>query len=425
MLREMIGMNRRSVNQLLILLLAAVLVLAAVFVLIALPRSFEAEYLGVKDYGTVERAEVLDPDSAVFRFLVNGKEKCFRIESGEIYSAQTTEAEKQADADYFGVLPAEDGAYPIQNMLREGESYRLRVKRGTVLSCEELTPHGTFTPVISGTPGEHTLRNFLRTGLMPMGNVLYVYGGGWDWQDVGGSVQARSIGVSELWTTAFAEADAGYSYCDAAHPSESTFPFGAWNQYYYLGLDCSAYVGWTLYNTLYDESLTHPGFVRPACDIARSLAEDYGLGTWSRTVGELEPGDVISTEGHVWICLGRCPDGSVVAMESNVVASYSDHFGGGVRLCALSPEGEDDFDCEACGLVSEYTKEFYPEWAERYPEQVFRLADAMPFSYDSTSTGVFRWNLTDGQNGLADPEGLASMEAEEIMENLFRDAARY
>ena len=422
-------MNKKSTKRLIVLLITAAILLSAVFAGTAIQRnalqSFEAEYLGVRDYGTIERAEVLDPNNPVFLFLVNGKEKCYRIESGENYSAQTTEAEKKEDTEYFGVLPAEEGAYPIQNMLHEGETYRLTVKKDTVLSCEGLTQHGTFAPIVSGTPGKHTLKNFLQTALMPMGNVLYVYGGGWDWQDIGSSVQARSIGVSELWTDAFDRADAGYSYCDKEHPSESTYPFGAWNQYYYLGLDCSAYVGWALYNTLYDESLTHPGFVRPACDIPRHLAEDCGLGTWSHTETELYPGDIVSTPGHVWICLGRCPDGSVVTVESNVMESYSGIFGGGVCFCALSPDEEDDLSCEAYALASDYMEEYYPQWAERYPIKVFCLADAMPFTYDFPSAGVFRWNLTDGQNGLADPEGLSSMEAEEIMAELFSDAVKH
>ena len=422
-------MNKKTSKKRIVLLVVAAILLSAVFAVTAAQRyalrSFEAEYLGVKDYGTIQRAEVLDPDSAVFLFLVNGKEACYRIESGAIYPEQTTEAERNEDMEFFGVLPAEDGAYPIQNMLHEGEIYRLTVQKDTVLSCEALTAHGTFTPVVSGTPGKRTLKNFLQTALMPMGNVLYVYGGGWDWQDVGSSVQARSIGVSELWTDAFAGADAEYSYKDKENPSESTYPFGAWNQYYYLGLDCSGYVGWTLYNTLYTESLTHSGFVRSARNIARSLAEDCGLGTWSHTETELKPGDIISTAGHIWICLGCCPDGSVVTMECNVIESYSGIFGGGVCFCALSPMEEDDLGCEAYALASDYMEEYYPQWAERYPIKVFALAAHMSFSDTSPSTGVFHWNITDAQNGLADPEGLSSMEADEIMENLFSDAVRH
>ena len=421
-------MNKKTSKKFIILSLTAAILISAVCAVMAVRsnalKSFEAEYLGVKDYGTIGRAEALDPDNAVFLFLVDGKERCFRVESGVIYPEQTTEDEKKEDTDYFGVLPAEEGAYPIQNMLREGETYRLTAKRDTILSCEELTHYGTFTPVVSGTPGKHTLKNFLQTGLMPMGNVLYVYGGGWDWQDVGSSVQARSIGVSELWTDAYDREDADYSYRDDVHPSETTYPFGAWNQYYYLGLDCSAYVGWTLYNTLYDESLAYPGFVRPSRDIARSLAEDHGFGTYSYAETELIPGDVVSTPGHVWICLGCCPDGSVVAMESNIMTSYSGVVGGGVRFVALSPEGDDDVSCEAYALVSDYTEEYYPQWAERYPDQVFALSDMMPYTYDNCSTGVFRWNLEDGQNGLTDPEGLANKDAEAILEELFRDAAK-
>ena len=421
-------MNKRK-KRILALVLAAIL-LAAVCVGVILwcnaPQTFEASYLGVRGYGTVKRAEVLDPNSAIYRFSVDGREQCYRIDCGAIYADSIPDGERQADKGYFKVLPAEDGAYPIQNLLREGETYRLTAEDDTILSCEALTRPGTFTPIVTGTPGKHTLKNFLQTGLMPAGNVLYVYGGGWDWQDIGSSEQARSIGVSELWTDAFTRVDAGYCYRDEAHPSETTFPFGEWNQYYYLGLDCSAFVGWTLYNTIYDESLTHPGFVRPACDMAKMLAEDYDFGTWSHTETELRPGDVVSTAGHVWICVGCCPDGSAVTVESNITPSCTGVWGGGVHLCAVSPKGENDRTCAACELVSSYMETYYPQWAERYPTTVFDRSKAMSFSDDPASTGVFHWNITEDPGtagGLADPEGLASMDAEAILTELFRDAA--
>ena len=49
-------------------------------------------------------------------------------------------------------------------------------------------------PVIC-TPGKRTLKNFLATAMQPVGTVLYVYGGGWNFENTGASKEACSIGV--------------------------------------------------------------------------------------------------------------------------------------------------------------------------------------------------------------------------------------
>ena len=409
----------------------AVLVIAGIVLAVCLsgPKTCEATYLGVKGYGTVTRGEVLAPDSQVYRFSVNGREKCYRIESGLVYADSVTEVEKKGDTDFYDVLPAEDGAYPIQNMLFEGDAYRLTVRGKKIVACEPIGQYGIFKPLIEGTPGKLTLKNFLQTALMPVGNVLYVYGGGWDWQDVGASGQARTIGLSEVWTNAFAQADAGYRYKDEEHRSETTYPFESWNQYYYLGLDCSAYLGWTLYNTFYTESLAHPGLVGYASRTARTVAEDFGMGTLNHTETRLRPGDIISTKGHTWICLGCCADGSVVGLESNILNSRTGALGGGVQIFAASAKGEDDIVCEAYRLAEEYMAKYYPQWTQRYPICVRELAHCTDFPDDSASTGVCHWTILPGENGsltaaekgLADPEGLSAMNAAEILKELFAD----
>lgn len=391
-------------------------------------KTFEASFLGIKGYGLVDRTDVLNPENAVYRFLVDGTEKTFSIDSGNIYSLQITDDEKNKDKDYFKVLSAENGAYSIQNMLHEGEVYRLTSKENKIISCEPIVQYGTFKPIVKGTPGKHTLKNFLQTALMPVGNVLYVFGGGWDWQDIGSSNMARSIGVSELWTKAFNKADSDYLYKDTDNHAGTTYPFGKWNQYYYMGLDCVGYVGWVLYNTLYDKSLAHPWFVVYADEIAKMLAEKHGLGTWNHNETNLRPGDIVSKEYHVYICLGTCKDGSVVVLDSNVVTSKTGKSGGGVCFSVFSSV-ENDQHSEAYKLASYYLEKYYPQWAERYTLCEKNLEKETIFPDEDPCTGVFHWNLiTDAQNagtgeikGLADPEGLAEMDAEAILKELFKD----
>lgn len=419
--------RRRMVIGLIIaaVIVAAVCVGAAIY--INTPKTFDAAYLGVQGYGMVGRAEVLDPDSKLYRFLKDGREIRFRIDCGNIFPEDMNEKGNTEDTDYYGVLPSEEGAYPIQNMLHEGETYSLTVKKDRIISCEPLTEHGTFTPVVTGTPGKLTLKNFLQTAVMPVGNVLYVYGGGWDWQDIGASVQARTIGVSEMWTDTFEEEDASYLYRNDADPAATTYPFGEWNQYYYKGLDCSGYVGWALYNTLYDESLEHPGLVCSAAKIARTFAEKYGLGIWNHDETVLRPGDIISTSGHVVIYLGKCDDGSSVVLESNILESHEGTMGGGVQLSVYSEKGENDTDCEAYKLVKYYYDRYYPEWSSRYPVRLSNSSGLSDFTEKPEYTGVFHWNILEKApgaeglkaGGLEDPEGLSEMTAEEIMKELY------
>ena len=398
------------------------------------PVAWDAVYLGIKNYGNIGRAEALDPERAVHRFLVNGEEKEFRIDCGEIYPAEMTAAEKAEDPNFFGVLPAEDGAYPIQNILREGENFRVTEKDGIILSCEPAgaASAGPLTAAelpVSGVPGKRTVKNFLQTALMPAGSTLYVYGGGWDWQDIGSSHETRTIGVSPFWTQFFNAQDAGYRYEDDEHPESSVYPFGEWNQYYYAGLDCSGYVGWALYNTMYDKSLQYPGFVSSAGGMARKFSEQYGLGTFTRGASSLYPGDIVSTSGHVWIVAGVCDDGSIVLLHSCPTKSRAEGSGGGVQLTAVSAKGQEDHSCDAFLLADRYMSRYFPVWYERYETTLFDTDLYLDFPEDKPAPGVFHWNITDAalsetaetMTGLADPDGIREMSAEEVLKELFAE----
>ena len=153
----------------------------------------EAVYLGVKDYG----AEAVNKDAVedfLYRFLIDGEETLLRIDSG---------------------APTEDGfEYPIQNRLKENYAFEIVVESGVVVSAEEVPGQADdrYQPPVSGVPGERTLANFLKTAMEPVGTTLYIYGGGWDWQDVGFAVQARTLGVSPDWVRFFREQDESFTY---------------------------------------------------------------------------------------------------------------------------------------------------------------------------------------------------------------------
>lgn len=397
------------------------------------PEVFEAVYLGIENYINSERADVLDPDAAVYRFLVSGEEKDFIIDCGEIYPADFTEEEKSGDPGFYEVLPAEENAYPIQNILKEGESFLITEEDGVIISCEpckeETDNHSDPDPVKDGVPGLRTLENFLRTALMPVGSTLYVYGGGWDWQDIGSSTEARSTGISPCWNEFFLSQDENYTFYDEEDPEECTYPFGEWNQYHYKGLDCSGYAGWTVYNTIFDESLSYPGFVCSASYMAQNLALEQGLGIFEHAPAALYPGDIVSMDGHVLIIAGTCDDGSIVYIHSSPTDSRTGCGGGGVQISAISPEGQEDFSCKAYKLAGYYMEKYYPAWYERYKENLYSSEDILDFPDDVPCTGVFHWNITDTAlsesgdtlTGLSDPEGIREMGAEEVLKILFEE----
>ena len=299
-------------------------------------------------------------------------------------------------------IPPDQGEYVFQNHLRHGETYQIRVENGALIwladaASAEADP---YVPPVAGEPGVRTVRNFLANALMPVGNALYVYGGGWNWQDTGGGEQTRSVSVPASWRAFFRSQTADYNYKDA-NPTRSYYPWQGWNAYYYAGLDCSGYVGWAVNRTLHASDGND--YVCSASRQARMLA-DRGLGTVSGSAA-LRPGDVVSLSGHVWICLGRCGDGSVVILHSTPSRSRTGVKGGGVQIGAVGP----DASCEAYRLAVRYMAQYYPDWSERY---VPALRD--PGAYLSY-VGVFSWS----DSVLTDPEGLRAMQADEILRILF------
>ena len=419
-------------------------------------------YLGVKDYGTVEADS--KPDF-VHRFYTNGKEVQYTIASsdnkyavqnklqeGYVYDLSTqgsvvtdanlaaAKAEGKIESATASSVTVGGKTYDIANVyeITNNTAGKATV---TAKTAADLTAGATvkvygdtafltfvaedYTAPVSGTPGKRTLKNYLQTAMNPVGTALYVYGGSWDWQDVNSSNQALTIGLPQSWIDFFQQQDANYTYKNSADPAHSYYPHNSWNQYYYAGVDCSAYIGWTVYNVMHTESTTNDlsdGYVMSAVKMAKTFA-DKGWGTWTRDIKSFKPGDIFSMSGHVWTVLGVCDDGSIVFLHSMPSDSKAGQ-GGGVQLSALNPNSDNDKNCEAYKLVTKYMTKYYPEWSTRY-DAVLRsyISYATPATgtkYKETWSGNFSWNL-DG-TGLTDPDGYADMSAAEILADLFGDA---
>ena len=430
----------------------------------------EAVYLGIYNFGNVTNTNMA---SFKYRFMINGSEQTYtmskvgnyelqnQLEEGNLYhltisSGNITNLVKLDNQTPFsnpvissvikGYVQEINNYQVIINgttyqLLQNSSSYKItktpgeakvasyNIKLGDYVMAP-LTTNGYIHHIyqipsipnyelpIEGTPGQRTLTNFFKTALSAVGHALYVYGGAWNFEDDGSSMQARSIGVAKSWVEFFYENNQNYTYKNSSNHSQTYYPFGSFNEYYYSGVDCSGYVGWIIYNVLNTES-GHEGYVMSSTKMAKNLAE-RGLGTYTKdytaptsATSNFLVGDIISTDGHVWICLGVCSDGSMVILHSTPSDSYAGNAGGGAQLGALG----NSTSCEAYKLADKYNKTYYPDWSSRYPTALRSYSNYLKQS--NSNTGKFSWYLNN--NGVLDPDGLSNMTPEAILKFLFNE----
>lgn len=410
-----------------------------------------AVYLGVENYGLVNRDNM---NSFHHRFYAEGQTFFYTIPSdGGTYAIQnrlqegyvyritvqngSVTAANPAQEIAQGSISSADGVTMTiagQSIPLDGAAiYRITCAAGgasvSVASAADLTAGKTvkvyqqngqyviyltfvanpYTAPVSGTPGLRTLKNFLATAMEPVGTTLYVYGGAWNWQDIGASNQATSIGLPQEWIDFFQSQNANYSYKNA-NPAKSYYPFGRWNQYYFAGADCSGYVGWAVYNTMHTQS-GGSGYVQEATTMAQRFA-DFGWGSKTQYIrrSDFKPGDIMSMNGHIWICLGVCDDGSLVILHSTPSASVNGTSGGGVQINGVG----DSENCQAVQLARTYMSRYYPQWYSRYHDVYKNYASYTSFS--GSTAGKFSWTIG---SALTDPDGYRNMTADEILADLF------
>ena len=232
-------------------------------------------------------------------------------------------------------------------------------------------------------PGQLTMENYLVTAFSPVGQTMYIWGGGWNEEDTGAGVDATTLGLSPVWAEFASKQTAEYDYHDYKYEIHK-------------GLDCSGYVGWLIYNLMETED-GKDGYVMKSSLMAEEFAKKgWGTYTPAEKVSDWQLGDIMSMKGHVWISLGTMEDGSVLILHSSVV---------GVIVCGTSlPEGEDS---QAVRLARQFMSTCYPDWYEKFPDC------SRPYSYLSGS-GQFRWD----ENVLQDEWDLKGYSAEDMMLSL-------
>lgn len=218
---------------------------------------------------------------------------------------------------------------------------------------------------------------------------MYIWGGGWDSNDAKAGKTATQIGVDQNWAEFAQKQDANYDFEEHMDEQEN-------------GLDCSGYVGWVMYN-LFEDRDGQDGYVSLSTGMAENLARK-GWGKLIKNPQKFLPGDIVSMQGHVWICLGTCEDGSVLLIHSSPP---------GVSICGTVVPGTEmtedmeQADSIAIQLAEAYMSSNYPKWQEKYPNR------AVPSTYLENVT-VLRWN----SDTLKDVEKYQSLSGEEVLDLL-------
>lgn len=248
-----------------------------------------------------------------------------------------------------------------------------------------------------GKPGEaHTIKNYLLGALQPVGNTLYVWGGGW------AQPTATYIGIYPEWRNWFNSKGSSYDYSKYMDLSVTTRA---------KGLDCSGFVGWTTYQVMQTKSGVGYGYVAEASTIA-SVYASWGYGTLKSQAelsknnykNQFKPGDVVSMSGHTFIVLGQCSDGSFVMVNSTPPCVQING--------TATPSG--DWNSEAIVLARSYMNQYYSNLMKK-----FNLSCAVGTSYIRASNAL-RWNA----RTLADPDGYKTKTASQILEDLFRNSVQ-
>lgn len=278
----------------------------------------------------------------------------------------------QTTTEASGFLTGE----PISTESQEREGF------SNVLSelSEGLPTDETLDPEEDNLP---CLKKLLTTALLPLGETAYVWGGGWNEEDDAAGIEACTIGVSPGWKTFADGITSEYDHKKNKYQIHD-------------GLDCSGYIGWIVYNVFETED-GKEGYVFTSTDVAKTYAS-YGWGEFltPKEVTDWKPGDVASMEGHVWLCLGTCEDGSVLLIHSSPP---------GVRLCGTTIKGKAS---DATKLAEDLMKTHYPAWHDRFPDC------SVTADYLSTASQM-RWN----EDTMPDAKSIQALSAEEIAAMLF------
>lgn len=244
-----------------------------------------------------------------------------------------------------------------------------------------------------GAMAELDVSDVITNALKPVGNTLYVWGGGWNEADNGSGETAVHIGVWSQWKEYFDNNKNNYSY----RPGQIAWENGH-REFRFWGLDCSGYLGWMTYNSV-KNGKNSSGYVVEASKIAGSLA-DYGFGYTSTCTpnSTFYPGDIVSINGHCFLCLGQCQDGSVLILHSTP--------NGGVQM---SGTVKGNGSSQASKLATQFMQQYYTDWWKYFGKEGKQSVSAERYLYGTK----FSWK---NAGAVYDSQNLKAKSADQILD---------
>lgn len=306
---------------------------------------------------------------------IDGKTYYFLSTDGRKHTGWLTI--KSTGKKYY--LNPKNGGVRVENteMKIDGKTY--------VFDKDGVSSLKTSGPNTEKPSGTRTIKNYLAGALQPVGQALYVWGGGWN--------DSTRKGVSPVWKQWYDSQDSSYDYHNWNDLSAANRA---------KGLDCSGFVGWAAYQVMHSTSGEGYGYTVVSGDVGPS----YRTRGWGSILTQANlassnykflPGDIGYNSGHTWIVLGQCSDKSLVIVHSTPNAG-----------CQISgtPTPSGSYSSQAIALAERYMA--------RYP-------GVSKYDYHESSGNYirngnyFRWNT----NTLSDPEGYKNMTADQILADLF------
>jgi hypothetical protein len=237
----------------------------------------------------------------------------------------------------------------------------------------------------------NTIKNLLKTALLPVGKTMYIYGGGWNYDDSGAGKGAMTKGLLPEWIDFSSKQTENYNFREYNYKRD----FSVTNN----GLDCSAYIGWIIYN-VFGNKYSNSGYVFKSAEFVERLSL-LGLGNVikNKDIKRYTAGSILSSAcNHVWLCVGQCSDNSVVLLHSSPP---------GVMISGTCDNNKKS---DAIVLAKRYMKKYYPGWYCRYHD--ISRDNSYLSEYD-----MFEWD----SKILNDTEGYKNLTADKILSDLLKE----
>lgn len=336
-------------------------------------------------------SEIEDTDTCTLAFT--------RFErTGDLYTLETTSLEDltngislpcdQEKLQTLGseTIPTEAGIYRMVLSATDAHGNSRLEEVCLILDPERLLK-GDPENIGKELPGPATVKAMLSAAVKPAGACLYVWGGGWNEEDTAAGIEAMTLDVSPRWYEFFCENDSGYQYERTRYQIHD-------------GLDCSGFVGYVTYQ-IFGDAYSDTGYVYKAGQIPYTYQELFGgefHESWE--VSDYRPCDIMGKNGHVYLVIGECDDGSVLFVHASPPA---------VSLCG-TPTPAGSMSSQAIALAKQYMSAYRSECYNRY-DTCYRDGSFLTDYYQ------FRWD----SSVLTDPDGYREMSVEEILADLFQE----